>query len=55
MAQPRWLDDRQQHVWQAYLHLNRHLYAFLEQQLAGDGLSGRTTRCSIRCRRHRRA
>ena len=40
MAQPRWLDDRQQHVWQAYLHLNQHLYAFLEQQLAGDGLSG---------------
>ena len=40
VAQPRWLDDRQQHVWQAYLHLNRHLYAFLEQQLAGDGLSG---------------
>ena len=40
MAQPRWLDDRQQHVWQAYLHLNRYLYAFLEQQLAVDGLSG---------------
>ena len=40
MAQPRWLDARQQHVWQAYLHLNQHLYAFLEQQLAGDGLSG---------------
>ena len=40
MAQPRWLDDHQQHVWQAYLHLNRHLYAFLEQQLADDGLSG---------------
>ena len=40
VAQPRWLDDHQQHVWQAYLHLNRHLYAFLEQQLADDGLSG---------------
>ena len=40
MAQPRWLDDHQQHVWQAYLHLNRYLYAFLEQQLADDGLSG---------------
>ena len=40
MAQPRWLDDHQQHVWQAYLHLNQHLYAFLEQQLAGDALSG---------------
>jgi DNA-binding MarR family transcriptional regulator len=40
VAHPRWLDDRQQHVWQAYLHLNRHLYAFLEQELGGDGLSG---------------
>ena len=40
MATPRWLDERQQHVWQAYLHLNQHLYAFLEQQLVRDGLSG---------------
>jgi DNA-binding MarR family transcriptional regulator len=40
VTQPRWLDDRQQRVWQAYLHLNQHLYAFLEQQLAGGGLSG---------------
>src|SRR5438309_3381803 len=40
VTQPRWLDDRQQQVWQAYLHLNQHLYAFLEQQLVGDGLSG---------------
>ena len=40
VASPRWLDDRQQHVWQAYLHLNQHLYAFLEQQLVRDsGLS----------------
>ena len=39
MSQPRWLDDRQQHVWQAYLHLNQHLYAFLGQQLGCDGLS----------------
>jgi DNA-binding MarR family transcriptional regulator len=40
VATPRWLDDRQQHVWQAYLHLNQHLYAFLEQQLVRDsGLS----------------
>jgi len=40
VTQPRWLDDRQQQVWQAYLHLNQHLYALLEQQLVGDGLSG---------------
>ena len=38
---PRWLDDRQQHVWQAYLHLNQHLFATLEDQLVRDaGLSG---------------
>jgi len=41
MAKPRWLDDRQQHVWQAYLHMNQDLYAFLEQELAREsGLSG---------------
>jgi DNA-binding MarR family transcriptional regulator len=40
VATPRWLDDRQQHVWQAYLHLNQRLYALLEQQLVLDGLSG---------------
>lgn len=41
MAKPRWLDDRQQHVWQAYLHANQDLYAFLEQQLTREsGLSG---------------
>ena len=41
MAKPRWLDDRQQLLWQVYLHVNQHLYAFLEQQLVRDsGLSG---------------
>jgi DNA-binding MarR family transcriptional regulator len=41
VAKPRWLDDRQQHVWQAYLHLNQYLYATLENQLMHDaGLSG---------------
>jgi DNA-binding MarR family transcriptional regulator len=41
VVEPRWLDDRQQQVWQAYLHLNQHLYASLEQQLVRDsGLSG---------------
>jgi len=41
MAKPRWLNDRQQHVWQAYLHMNQDLYAFLEQELAREsGLSG---------------
>jgi DNA-binding MarR family transcriptional regulator len=37
---PRWLDERQQHVWQAYLHMNQHLSAALEDQLERDaGLS----------------
>src|SRR5213592_2161722 len=41
MAKPRWLDERQQHLWQSYLHLNQDLFAVLEQQLTRDsGLSG---------------
>jgi len=40
MTNPRWLNERQQHVWQGYLHMNQDLYAFLEQQLAREsGLS----------------
>jgi DNA-binding MarR family transcriptional regulator len=40
MAEPRWLNDRQQQVWQAYLHMNQDLYATLEDQLTRDaGLS----------------
>src|SRR2546423_15373344 len=41
MTKPRWLDERQQRVWQGYLHLNQDLIAVLEQQLTRDsGLSG---------------
>jgi DNA-binding MarR family transcriptional regulator len=41
VADPRWLDEREQRVWQAYLHMNQHLFAALEDQLARDaGLSG---------------
>jgi DNA-binding MarR family transcriptional regulator len=41
MGKPRWLDERQAAVWQAYLHLNQHLYSALEDQLERDaGLSG---------------
>ena len=41
MAKPRWLDERQQRVWQGYLHLNQDLFAVLEQRLAREsGLSG---------------
>jgi len=40
VVKPRWLDERQQHVWQAYLHVNQQLYAVLEQELVRDsGLS----------------
>src|SRR3954471_22504478 len=41
MAEPRWLDERQQRVWQDYLHLHQDLITVLEQQLAREsGLSG---------------
>ena len=41
MAKPRWLDDRQAHVWRAYLDMNQNLYAALENLLTRDsGLSG---------------
>ena len=41
MARPRWLDERQQRVWQGYLHVNQDLIAALEQQLTREsGLSG---------------
>jgi DNA-binding MarR family transcriptional regulator len=40
VPKPRWLDERQQHVWQAYLHMNQRLYARLEDRLVRDaGLS----------------
>src|SRR5437660_12870908 len=41
MAKPRWLNERQQRVWQGYLHVNQDLIAVLEQQLTREsGLSG---------------
>ena len=41
VAQPRWLNNRQAAVWRAYIHMNEHLYATLEDQLSRDsGLSG---------------
>lgn len=40
MATPRWLDDREQAVWQSYLHVNQQLFATLEDQLLREaGLS----------------
>jgi DNA-binding MarR family transcriptional regulator len=41
MVATRWLDERQAHVWRAYLQLNQDLYRTLEEQLQRDaGLSG---------------
>lgn len=40
MAEPRWLDEREAHVWASYRHLNQRLFAALEDQLLRDaGLS----------------
>jgi DNA-binding MarR family transcriptional regulator len=39
--EPQWLDEREAHVWQAYLVLQRKLQEVLERRLARDaGLSG---------------
>jgi DNA-binding MarR family transcriptional regulator len=41
VKKPRWLDERQAHVWQGYLRVNQRLFATLEEQLTRDaGLSG---------------
>jgi DNA-binding MarR family transcriptional regulator len=37
MVRPRWLDERQAHVWRAYLRMNQELYARLEDLLASEG------------------
>ncbi len=38
--QPRWLDEREQRAWWAFLDLWRGLGAGMERQLAGSGVSG---------------
>lgn len=41
MAEPRWLDEREAHLWQAYRDLQRELRNALDRQLVRDaGLSG---------------
>src|SRR5438876_8419266 len=41
MAKARWLNDRQQHLWHGFRHVNQDLFAVLEQQLTREpGLSG---------------
>jgi DNA-binding MarR family transcriptional regulator len=41
MAEPRWLDEREAHVWQGYLKTQRELLGTLERQNIRDsGISG---------------
>ena len=41
MAEPRWLDEREAHLWQAYRDLQRQLRNALDRQLVRDaGLTG---------------
>ena len=41
MAKPRWLNERQQHLWHGFRHVNQDLFGVLDQQLAREsGLSG---------------
>src|SRR5436309_1792219 len=41
MAKPRWLDDREAHLWRSWLRLNQELLSTLEEQINREGgLSG---------------
>ena len=41
MVKPRWLDEREAHLWRSWLRLNRELTSALEDQLSREsGLSG---------------
>ena len=41
MAKPRWLDEREAHLWRSWLRLNQELPSVLEEQISRDGgLSG---------------
>ncbi len=41
MATPRWLDEREAHLWRTWLRLNQELPSILEDQVRQDaGLSG---------------
>ena len=39
MAKTRWLDDRRQHAWRSYIHMNHELYALLGALLSESGIS----------------
>jgi DNA-binding MarR family transcriptional regulator len=41
MAEPRWLDEREAHLWRSWLRLNQELSSVLEEQISREGgLSG---------------
>jgi DNA-binding MarR family transcriptional regulator len=41
VAKPRWLDEREAHLWRSWLRLNQDLLSILEEQISRDGgLSG---------------
>src|SRR4030088_1505381 len=41
MAKPRWLDEREAHLWRSWLRLNQDLLSVLEEQISREGgLSG---------------
>ncbi|MEY2425244.1 MAG: hypothetical protein QOI61_816 [Actinomycetota bacterium] len=41
MAKPRWLDEREAHLWRSWLRLNQELTSVLEDQIGREsGLSG---------------
>jgi DNA-binding MarR family transcriptional regulator len=37
VAETRWLDDRQQHLWRSYLRMHRELFARLGDLMASEG------------------
>ncbi len=37
MAEKRWLDERQHHLWRSYIRMNQELYGRLEDLLASEG------------------
>src|SRR3989442_14557272 len=41
MAKPRWLEEREAHLWRSWLRLNQELLSVLEEQISREGgLSG---------------
>jgi hypothetical protein len=40
-GEPRWLDKRQDRMWQAYRHMNQHLHALEDELVRDSGIRGR--------------